>query len=30
MVAIVKEMQCGSAEDYKSFTSAVIDHNVSI
>jgi len=29
MVAIVKEMKCGSAEDYTSFTSAVIDHKVS-
>ena len=29
MVAIVKEMRCGNAEDYTSFTSAVIDHNVS-
>ena len=29
MVAIVKEMKCGSGEDFTSFTSAVIDHNVS-
>ncbi len=29
MVAIVEEMKCGDAEDYTSFTSAVIDHNVS-
>ena len=30
MVAVVKEMKCGSAEDYSTFTSAVIDHNVSV
>lgn len=29
MVAITKEMKCGNAEDYTSFTSAVIDHSVS-
>jgi hypothetical protein len=30
MVEAVKEMKYGNAEDYTTFTSAVIDHNVRI